>query len=363
MRLHLLGLFHTVPKPEYSHCAFTGRIMRFGKMMLPFGYEVIEYSNEGSTTEASEHVTILTAEEFEPLKEKMNFSPPHGEASMGSDIYKAFCAKLDEELAKRIQPGDIVCHPFGHAHGYLGAKFPEAFHVEIGIGYPTCHFDLRVYETYQWWAWHQGKEQKAGTSYQWVCPMGYDISEWQVQRNHGDYLLYFGRIVECKGLYTVKEIAKHVDMPVIMCGSGDPAPFLDESIPNLTYQPPVTGLARSELLGNAYAMLMPTVYTEPFGGAGVEGMLCGTPLIASDFGAFSETIEHGFNGFRCKTLGDWLHAFSNVGRLHRQSIAEDAREKYSLENVGAQMDKIFRQVSELSKDGWYSTEHIDAIWS
>jgi glycosyltransferase involved in cell wall biosynthesis len=192
--------------------------------------------------------------------------------------------------------------------------------------------------------------------------MGYDIDEWDVKRNHGEYLLYFGRIVECKGLYTVKEIAKHVDMPVIMCGAGDPTPFLDESIPNLSYRPPVTGKDRSDLLGNAYAMLMPTAYTEPFGGAGVEGMLCGTPLLASDFGAFSETVEHGFNGFRCKTLGDWLHAFSEVGRLHRVSIAEDAREKYSLENVGAQMDRIFRQIQLLDDKGWYSLEQTDAIW-
>ena len=296
MRLHLIGLFHTIPKQEYSHCAFTGRVMRFGKMMLPFGYEVIEYSNEGSETQATEHVTILKTDEFNELKKKMNFSPPHGEASTDSEIYHAFCAKLNTELASRIQPNDIVCHPFGHAHAYFGQMFPNAFHVEIGIGYPNCFFDLRVYETYQWWAWHQGKEQKPGGSYQWVCPMGYDIDDWEVKKRHGDYLLYFGRIVECKGLQTVKEIARHVDMPVIICGSGDPAPFLDESIPNLIYRPPVTGLDRSELLGNAYAMLMPTVYTEPFGGAGVEGMLCGTPLLASDFGAFSETIEHGFNG-------------------------------------------------------------------
>ena len=362
MKLHLIGIFHTITKPEYSHCAFTGRVMRFGKMMIPYGYEVIEYSNEGAESEATEHVVILTKDEFEPLKEKMNYSPPHGEASMDSDIYRAFCAKLNQELAKRVQPGDIVCHPFGHAHGYLDQLLPYAKHVEIGIGYPTCHFPLRVYETYTWWAWHQGKDQQAGNAYQWVCPMGYDIDDWEVKRNHGEYLLYFGRIVECKGLYTVKEIAKHVDMPVIMCGAGDPTPFLDESIPNLTYKPPVTGTDRSELLGNAYAMLMPTAYTEPFGGAGVEGMLCGTPLLASDFGAFSETVEHGFNGFRCKTLGDWLHAFSNVARLHRPSIADDARDKYSLENVGAQMDRIFRQIDNLSDKGWYSLEQTDAIW-
>jgi glycosyltransferase involved in cell wall biosynthesis len=110
-------------------------------------------------------------------------------------------------------------------------------------------------------------------------------------------------------------------------------------------------------------MLMPTVYTEPFGGAGVEGQLCGTPLLASDFGAFSETVEHNHTGFRCKTLGDWLDAVANVKELDREYIANSARMKYSLAAVGDQMDRIFRQIETLSTDGWYNESGFDAIWS
>lgn len=362
MRLHLLGLFHTIPRPDYSHCAFTGRVIRFGKMMMPFGHEVIEYSNEGSTTQASEHVTILTEAEFLPLQAKMNAAPPHGEPTIDSDIYRTFCAKLIPELQKRVQPGDIICHPFGHTHANLGDLFPLARHVEIGIGYPNCHFPLRVYETYAWWSWHQGRENRQGNSYEWVCPMGYDITEWQPKYTTGDYLLYFGRVIHCKGLDVVREIARRVDMPVIICGSGDPSPWLSADIPNLQYRPPVTGLSRSDLLRNAYAMLMPTQYHEPFGGSGVEAQLCGTPLLATDYGAFSETVVHGTTGYRCKTLGDWLTAIDRVPTLNRLEIARRARAHYSLEAVGAQMHRIFQQVSALDKQGWYSPQPTDAIW-
>lgn len=360
-KLHLIGLFHTIPTPEYSHCAFTGRIFRFGKMMLPFGYEVIEYSNEGSQSEASEHVVMLDTETFELLKAKMNAAPPHGEANLDSSIYRAFTERLKYEMAQRISPGDIVCHPFGVAHADLAGIFPEARHVEIGIGYPECGLDFRIYETYQWWSWHQGKEQKPGNSYQWVCPMGYDLDDWKVNPAPGEYLLYFGRVIDCKGLQTVKEIAKHVDMPVIMCGSGYPEQFLDPEVPNLIYKEPVAGKDRSALLGGAKALLMPTVYCEPFGGAGVEGMLCGTPLLASDFGAFSETVIHGVTGYRCKTLGDWLSAVELVEYMNRGEIAQITRTKYSLESVGAQMDRIFKQISNLDKDGWYSLDPTFAI--
>lgn len=364
-RLHLLGLFHTIPTPEFSHCAFTGRVIRFGKMMLPFGHEVIEYSNEGSTALATEQVVILGAEEFRELKDLYRQEQPYQAASIDSMLYRRFCAILDRELVRRVRPGDIVCHPFGIAHAYLGRLLPQARHVEIGIGYNDCAFPLRIYETYQWWAWHQGKERSAGNAYQWVCPMMYDLDEWEPQPQPGRYLLYFGRVIEVKGLQIVKEIARRVDMPVKVVGEADSdwlAEFSKDVPPNMEFVSPVTGTARSELLGNAYAMLMPTLYTEPFGGAGVEGMLCGTPLLGSDFGAFSETIQHGFNGFRCKMLGDWLQAVRQVGQLDRSAIAEAARGKYSLEAVGQQMDRIIRQIESLNGEGWYSLEPTDAIW-
>lgn len=330
-----------------------------------YGWEVIEYANEGSESEANEHVVILGTERFNKLKELYKKEQPHEVASMDSSLYKEFCNRLYFELANRVSSRDIICHPFGITHGYLKEQFPQAYHVEIGIGYTECFADFRVYETYQWWAWHQGKEQKHGNAYQWVCPMAYDLDEWEPNHIPQDYLLYFGRVIECKGLQIVKEIAKRVDCPVKVVGSADPAflsAYLSDAPSNLEYSPPVTGLARSQLLANAKAMLMPTLYCEPFGGAGVEGTLCGTPLIASDFGAFAETVQHGVNGYRCKTLGDWLEAVRNVHALDRRFIAQDARNKYSLLSCGSQMDKVFRQIGDLSDKGWYTEQPTDAIW-
>jgi len=40
--LHLVGIFHTQHTAAYSHCAFTGKALRFPKMMQGQGYAVIE---------------------------------------------------------------------------------------------------------------------------------------------------------------------------------------------------------------------------------------------------------------------------------------------------------------------------------
>ena len=92
----------------------------------------------------------------------------------------------------------------------------------------------------------------------------------------------------------------------------------------------------------------------PFGGAGVEGMLCGTPLIASDFGAFTETIQSGVNGYRCHVLKQWLGAINAVQNLDRRKIAEAARARYSLQQCGTEYAAVFRQLDDLHDEGWYT---------
>ena len=359
--LHLLGIFHTIPSLEFSHCAFTGRVLRFAKMMRPYGWHVIEYSNQGSESEANEHVVMLDRCEFDLLEHY-----PKTKGNMNTKIYKLFNRRLKEEIVKRAKPGDIICHPFGIAHQELGQLLPDCYHVEIGVGYNQCAFDFRVYESYAWWHYHQGKEQKPGGDYQWVCPMGYDISEWPTVEKPDNYLLYFGRIVEDKGMRIIQELAKALPWEeFLICGEGDPTPWISKDIPNLTYQPPVYGKNRAAWLGRAKALLMPTRYTEPFGGAGVEGLLCGTPLLSSDYGAFSETVIHGQNGYRNKTLGDWITSIHNLDQLEmpRFQISMVAKSIYGLDNVGKQMGSIFNQISDLSYEGWYELNSNNAIWS
>ncbi len=362
MQLHLISIFNTVPAQQYSQCAFTGKCLRFAKMMQPFGYQVVEYANEGSESEAAIQVPILRRNHFLRLRRQYEEQFPNQLANVGSEIYQAFHERLIPALKARARPGDIVCHPLGYAHSSLGAVLPKCYHVEPGIGYVGTFFPYKVFESYAWWHYHQGLAKRAGNAYEWVVPMGYDLEEWRPRDEPGDYILYFGRLAEDKGLPIIKEIARHVtDRDILLCGGGDPSRWLDPQLPRLKYHPPVTGRERSELLRYAYCMLMPTTYTEPFGSSGVEGMLCGTPLLASDFGAFSETVRQGVTGYRCKTLGDWLYAIAAAGTLDRKAIATQARAQYDMRRCGMLLDKVFRQVQGLQDQGWYGLEPFMAI--
>jgi 2-polyprenyl-3-methyl-5-hydroxy-6-metoxy-1,4-benzoquinol methylase len=91
----------------------------------------------------------------------------------------------------------------------------------------------------------------------------------------------------------------------------------------------------------------------------VEAMLCGTPVVSVDYGAMTETVTEGVMGYRCHTLQDWIDGINNAGNLDRRTIASIARDKWSLEACGRRYDKIFCQLNDLYRRGWYETSEIN----
>jgi len=359
MRLHLVGIFHTKHQASYSHCAFTGKALRFPKMMQKYGYHIIEYSNEGSESSADEKVVMMRDAEFNKLYGSRKDSDFYGDnATIGSEGHKLFEDRLVSEMRQRIQPGDIVCHPFGHAHQILMNVFNQNRHVETGIGYPTLMPDsFRIFESYAWMHYHQGKEGRNGKNYEWVVPNYYDLDDWEPNTNKpGEYLAFLGRITQLKGIDTIKAIADYSPWPIVLHGQGDQTPW---SHPNIEYRGPISGRDRSDFLRNARALLAPTVFTEPFCGMSVEAMLCGTPIISVNYGAMTETVTEGVMGYRCHTLQDWLDAIDAVGDLDRSVIADIARSRWSLEACGKRYDKIFKQLDDLNRKGWYEVDKIN----
>lgn len=370
MKLHLLGLPHTYTHPIFSCCAFTGKVLRFGPMMARLGYHVIHYGNAGSEpgpVGVVDHVDVLTREEFTVLGGAEPGAEQYGaKADTSTALYAAFNARLRERVEARAEPGDIICLPFGRGHqaGLGGPKTNKCYWVETGIGYRNAFTRYRVYESAAWMYCHAGRETPEGVimgnDYWWVIPNFYDPADWPLQEQPATKTVRFmGRLNADKGLHVLMEIAaRRPDIRFEFCGQGDPRPWLQ--YPNLHFVPPFhgpPGEGRADYLGTAAAVLMPTRYVEPFGGVAAEALLCGTPVIASTFGAFPEYILHGENGYLCRTLQDWLAAVDAAVDTGPQWSPKTrqyfAQRRFSMWEVGKLYDAAFKQIANLGDGGWY----------
>ena len=231
MRLHLAAVPHTITAPEFSHCAFTGKVLRFSPMMRSQGYEVFHYGVEGSES-GGRNVDILTREEWDQLRlESHRQLYPDREitpqdfvgdlANTGTVLYKEFNRRFRQALLEHYRDGDIVCLPFGEAHREA-IEGLGVLAVESGIGYPTSFLPFRIYESHAQKAWACGRENKSPHNYWFVCPNYYDVSEWPFGEPTKPLVGYFGRICAIKGLAIVVEVAKrfpHVDF--VICGQGE----------------------------------------------------------------------------------------------------------------------------------------------
>jgi glycosyltransferase involved in cell wall biosynthesis len=361
--LHVVGLPHTVVNQHYSHCAFTGKILRFAKMMQAYGWHVVEYSNGKSESAAFEKVQILSESTLKLFSKRTSEGEDYSKDVNNKELTTAFTQLAAHALKIRVTEGDIVCHVFGPMPSLVAAA-PHCFHVESGIGY-TCTdgaLPYRIYETSAWMHWHLGRRHlEWGRNYEFVAPNYYDLNNWPVvlePQGATPYVLYFGRITESKGMTTIVSIALRMpETRFILVGQGDPAPWTAQS-KNIESQPPIMGAARATLLGNASVLLAPSNFVEPFCGSAVEAQLCGTPVVTTAFGAFWETVEDGVTGYRCNSLADFIGALRRAPGLNRAYIAERARRLYSLETVGQTYDTIFSNIADQKAGGWYSqTSH------
>ncbi len=99
----------------------------------------------------------------------------------------------------------------------------------------------------------------------------------------------------------------------------------------------------------AQMVVMPSHY-ESFGMVAVEAMACGTPVIASDVGGLTYTIEDGFNGYLvhpkdCETFADKITLLLKYPHL-RDHLGEQARrwaEHFSWANIAEQILGSYQQ--------------------
>jgi glycosyltransferase involved in cell wall biosynthesis len=167
-----------------------------------------------------------------------------------------------------------------------------------------------------------------------------------------DYLLYFGRIHPDKGTAEAIAIAKKSKRRLIIAGLiQDEAYFKEKVEPELNAEIEYVGNAeparRNELLKNAYALLHPINFDEPFGMSVAEAMLCGTPVIAFNRGSMPELISHQKTGFLVKNIDEAVEAVRNIKYLKREDCYKWSSTQFSAEKMVDDYLALYKKILAL----------------
>jgi glycosyltransferase involved in cell wall biosynthesis len=157
----------------------------------------------------------------------------------------------------------------------------------------------------------------------------------------GKYLAFLGRLSPEKCPDHAIEIAKRVGMPIRIAAKVDPIdreyftarikPILDH--PLVEYLGEITDEEKNDFLGNAYALVCPYDWPEPFGLVLIESLACGTPVLAYRRGSIPEIIDHGQTGLICDTLEEMTDAVARVPKINRRHCRDVFEERFTVERM------------------------------
>jgi glycosyltransferase involved in cell wall biosynthesis len=168
-----------------------------------------------------------------------------------------------------------------------------------------------------------------------------DVDSFPFQAEKGDDLLFLSRIAPEKAPHIAVEVAKRTGRRLILAGKVDAYDqrFFDEVMRDLidgdqiVFFGEADAAQKRELYRNAYCLLMPLAWNEPFGLVMPEAMACGTPVIATRRGSAPELIVDGETGFLVDSVDEMVAAVGSVPQIDPRRCREHVAQNFAPANM------------------------------
>ncbi|MBI2022961.1 glycosyltransferase [Candidatus Giovannonibacteria bacterium] len=196
---------------------------------------------------------------------------------------------------------------------------------------------------------------------------GLDTGTFSFDKQGGTYLGFIGRYIKEKGVVEAISAATSVGLPLKMV-SDDAyralAYYQKNVLPRLK-----KGVVedetfygendRGKFFRNAFALLFPIQWEEPFGMVMIEAMSCGTPVIAFDRGSVSEVVKNGETGFVVPPKEGVAGIVKAIKRLQglspeayqamRLACRKHVEDNFTITRMVADHERLYKAVIEKSK--------------
>jgi len=188
----------------------------------------------------------------------------------------------------------------------------------------------------------------------------------------GRFFLYVGRLSREKGISTLLDawtrLSPPLDLEIVGDGElGQEVATAAEQNPRIRWHGRLAKPQVYERIKKAAAVIVPSIWNEPFGMVVVEAFAMGAPVIASTIGSLATLIRHQRNGLHFLP-GDaadlarqvtWFDQHPDSAKRMRQRARLDFENCYTGERNYALMMEIYRRAI----DGYVSAERSrSATW-
>lgn len=236
------------------------------------------------------------------------------------------------------------------------------------------------YPQLNWISMSHAQRQNMPANTNWVGNVYHGISDpafKPVSKPTGDYLAYLGRIIEPKGAHLAIAAVHaynqaHPEAPLTLKLAGKHyAGHKKDAYWQTRIEPLIDGqtieyvgfidtpTAKRDFLGNAQALLVPSLFAEPFGLVSIEALACGTPVVGFDSGAIPEVIDEGTTGLvvpkhyasdgsidETKTAQALAEAIEHSVHLDRTACRQAYEARFTSERMCAEHLAIYQRLHD-----------------
>lgn len=186
-----------------------------------------------------------------------------------------------------------------------------------------------------------------------VIHHGVDVERIPVGTGEGGYVAFLGRMNPDKGVHQAIDLARRAGIPIKVaakCREDAEREYFDAEIrprlgADVEYLGEVGDADKYALLGGALALVNPIQWPEPFGLVMVEALACGTPVVATPWGAAPEIVDDGHTGFLRTDMRGLAASLAHLSAIDRRACRGAAEQRFSMTRMVRDHERLYARLA------------------